>query len=80
MAENSLQSFLARVTMQEMLAGAFKACSEKCVPTPESVLSAKEKQCLAMCIDRYEEAFNITLTKQLSQLGQGLEHGHGHEH
>ena len=47
-----------------MVSGQQKACFPLCVHKPGTELSASEKQCLAMCQDRYQEVFQKTFFKQ----------------
>lgn len=80
MDTNSLQGLITATVFQEMLAGTLKACYEKCVTKPGNSLSATEKQCLAMCQDRYQEAFNTTFQRQFESLTSELSQEHSHEH
>jgi import inner membrane translocase subunit TIM13 len=82
MDTNSLQGLITATIFQEMIAGTVKACYEKCVTRPGNSLSATEKQCLAMCQDRFQEAFNTTFQRQYENLASDLsrEHSHSHDH
>jgi len=76
MDESALQNLVNQTLVQEMVAGTVKACYEKCVTRPGDSLSATEKQCLAMCQDRFQEAFNITFQRQYETMIANASHDH----
>ena len=47
----------------------------KCINKPSITLDNSEQKCLAMCMDRYMEAWNLVSQTYTKRLGQ--EHGGG---
>ena len=80
MDESALQNLVSAAVVQELVAGTVKACYKKCVTRPGDSLSATEKQCLAMCQDRFQEAFNITFQRQYETMMSNVTHEHTHSH
>mmetsp|Transcript_5031 Transcript_5031/g.7594 ORF Transcript_5031/g.7594 Transcript_5031/m.7594 type:complete len:87 (+) Transcript_5031:707-967(+) len=72
MESGGVQNFLQESIVRFMIEGTVKACFEKCVTRPQKELSANEKQCLAMCQDRYQEAFQKTFFRQYEELSKAL--------
>ena len=66
---NALQQSI--VTL--MISGEQKACFSLCVNKPGSDLTAGEKQCLAMCQDRYQEVFEKTFFRQYQNFMKSIE-------
>ena len=62
---------------QLMVMGTIKFCFDKCVTRPGKDLSSGEKQCLAMCQDRYKEAFEKTFFKMFKSFTSGMGRGGG---
>lgn len=80
MDESALQGLINATMVQELVTGTVKACYEKCVTRPGNSLSATEKQCIAMCQDRFQEAFNLTFQRQFDSMIGGASHAHSHSH
>jgi len=57
--KQSLKSELALANAQQLINTTNEKCYAKCVTKPSSSLSGSEETCLARCLDRYMEAFNI---------------------
>jgi len=57
--KQSLRSELAFANAQQLINATNEKCYLKCVTKPSSSLSSSEETCLAHCLDRYMEAFNI---------------------
>jgi import inner membrane translocase subunit TIM13 len=76
MDESALHNLINATLVQEMVVGTVKACYEKCVTRPGDSLSATEKQCLAMCQDRFQEAFNLTFQRQYETMTANGSHDH----
>lgn len=71
--DESIQTASQEIMLQLMIQGLMKGCFAKCIIRPEKELSSTEKQCLAMCQDRYMEAFQRTLSYQYSKIVKGLQ-------
>ena len=71
--DERLQDALQENMFKLMFKGLVKTCFEKCVSRPGKELSSKEKQCLAMCQDRYMEAFQKTYSLQFQKLAQNMQ-------
>ena len=61
-----------------MLAGQLKACYKLCIDKPGKDLSAGEKQCLAMCQDRYQDVFEKTFFRQFESFAKSVEDAKNH--
>mmetsp|Transcript_14983 Transcript_14983/g.15000 ORF Transcript_14983/g.15000 Transcript_14983/m.15000 type:complete len:80 (+) Transcript_14983:24-263(+) len=68
--EDQLQAQMQNHMLALMLQGLLKGCFDKCIAKPSDDLTANEKQCLAMCQDRYQEAFQKTFVRQLERLAK----------
>ena len=71
--DQQIQNVLQESIMRLMLQGVIKGCFQKCITKPGKELSANEKQCLAMCQDRYMEAFQKTFFNQYQKLMTGMQ-------
>merc|ERR1711953_388731 len=66
----NVQAQVALANMQELLTKVTDKCFKKCISSPSSSLSGGDQKCLAMCMDRYMDAFNIvsrSYTQRISQ-------------
>jgi len=50
---------IAVANAQELLQKMSDKCFRKCVPKPGSTLDSSEQKCVAMCMDRYMDTWNI---------------------
>merc|ERR1712008_608918 len=69
----NVQQQVALANMQELLTKITDKCFKKC--SPSSSLSGGDQKCLAMCMDRYMDSFNIvsrSYTQRISQ-EQGMQ-------
>ena len=62
--EDALQATMFNL----MLKGMMKVAFDKCITRPGAALTSNEKQCLAMCQDRYIEAFQKTFGQQYNAM------------
>jgi len=61
---------IAVVNAQELLTKMTDKCFKKCVIKPGSSLDSGEQKCVAMCMDRYMDAWNIVSRAYGNRLGQ----------
>jgi hypothetical protein len=73
--EEAFASVLQQNIVSLMIKGQIKACFNLCVNRPGSDLVASEKQCLAMCQDRYQEVFQKTFFRQYQNFMNELQKG-----
>ncbi|CAK9807278.1 Mitochondrial import inner membrane translocase subunit Tim13 [Anthophora plagiata] len=52
---------VAVANAQELLSKISEKCFKKCVVRPGTSLDSSEQKCVAMCMDRYMEAYNLVL-------------------
>ncbi|XP_017796743.1 PREDICTED: mitochondrial import inner membrane translocase subunit Tim13 [Habropoda laboriosa] len=52
---------LAVANAQELLSKMSEKCFKKCVLRPGTSLDSSEQKCVAMCMDRYMDAYNLVL-------------------
>lgn len=71
--DQQIQNVMQEGIFKLMIQGQMKACFEKCITRPGKELSSNEKQCLAMCQDRYSDAFQKTFFHQYQKLVQGMQ-------
>ncbi|KAK0182667.1 hypothetical protein PV327_000780 [Microctonus hyperodae] len=57
---------IAVANAQELLTKITEKCFKKCVNKPGTSLDSSEQKCVAMCMDRYMDAFNV-VSKAYSQ-------------
>ncbi|XP_063978519.1 mitochondrial import inner membrane translocase subunit Tim13-B [Diachasmimorpha longicaudata] len=50
---------IAVANAQELLTKITEKCFKKCVTKPGTSLDSSEQKCVAMCMDRYMDAFNV---------------------
>lgn len=53
---------------QELLTKIGEKCFTKCIPKPGSSLDNSEQKCLAMCMDRYMDSWNLVSKVYSSRL------------
>jgi len=61
---------LAMANAQELVNKMNEACYTKCILKPSTSLSSSEETCLARCMDRYMEAFNIVSRTYVDRLAK----------
>ncbi|CAK9814814.1 Mitochondrial import inner membrane translocase subunit Tim13 [Anthophora quadrimaculata] len=52
---------VAVANAQELLSKMSEKCFKKCVVRPGTSLDSSEQKCVAMCMDRYMDAYNLVL-------------------
>lgn len=62
--EDAVSQAFQQAFIALLVSGQQKACFKLCINKPGSDLNASEKQCLAMCQDRYQEVFKNTFFRQ----------------
>ncbi|XP_008555408.1 mitochondrial import inner membrane translocase subunit Tim13 [Microplitis demolitor] len=50
---------IAVANAQELLTKITEKCFKKCIVKPGTSLDSSEQKCVAMCMDRYMDAFNV---------------------
>ncbi|CAG8449197.1 6257_t:CDS:2 [Ambispora gerdemannii] len=65
---NQVRSELAYANLQEIVTKINEKCFTKCISKPGYSLENSEKQCVAKCMDRYMEAWNIVSRVYLSRV------------
>ncbi|KAG4069940.1 hypothetical protein HA402_015164 [Bradysia odoriphaga] len=50
---------IAVANVQELLTKMTSKCFKKCVQKPGSVLDNSEQKCIAMCMDRFMDSWNL---------------------
>ncbi|XP_015589436.1 mitochondrial import inner membrane translocase subunit Tim13 [Cephus cinctus] len=50
---------IAVANAQELLTKMTEKCFKKCISKPGTSLDSSEQKCVAMCMDRYMDAFNL---------------------
>ncbi|XP_076237851.1 mitochondrial import inner membrane translocase subunit Tim13-B [Calliopsis andreniformis] len=50
---------IAIANTQELLTKMTEKCFKKCINKPGTSLDSSEQKCVAMCMDRYMDAFNL---------------------
>ncbi|KAI0212364.1 Mitochondrial import inner membrane translocase subunit Tim13 [Lamellibrachia satsuma] len=61
---------IAVANAQELLQKMSDKCFKKCISTPGASLGNSEQKCVAMCMDRYMDAWNVvsrTYTQRLQR-------------
>ncbi|KAI0749904.1 Tim10/DDP family zinc finger-domain-containing protein [Daedaleopsis nitida] len=66
--KSSIRNELALQNVQELMTKVSDKCYVKCVPKPGTSLSSSEEKCLAQCMDRYLEAFDIISRTYVARL------------
>lgn len=77
--DEALSQALQQQVVSLMIKGEIKACFNLCINRPSSELIAVEKQCLAMCQDRYQEVFQKTFFRQYQTFMKKLEAEQGND-
>jgi len=67
------ETILNQVYVQLMVQSMTECCFDVCVAKPGNQLDSKEARCLAMCQDRYQEAFERTFQRQLKKVTDSAE-------
>jgi len=55
----TVQAQVALANMQELLSKVTDKCFKKCITSPGSSLGSSDQKCVALCMDRYMDSFNI---------------------
>lgn len=50
---------IAVANAQELLTKMTEKCFKKCVNKPGTILDASEQKCIAMCMDRFMDSWNL---------------------
>merc|ERR1712105_285293 len=53
------QQQVALANMQELLVKVTDKCFKKCITSPGSSMGSSDQKCVAMCMDRYMDSFNL---------------------
>lgn len=67
---DAVKQQIAVANAQELLSKMSDKCFKKCIYKPGASLDNSEQKCIAMCMDRYMDAWNLvseSYTKRLSQ-------------
>ncbi|XP_076646076.1 mitochondrial import inner membrane translocase subunit Tim13-B [Halictus rubicundus] len=56
---DQIKQQIAVANAQELLTKMTEKCFKKCINKPGTSLDNSEQKCVAMCMDRYMDAFNI---------------------
>ncbi|KAI9557612.1 mitochondrial import inner membrane translocase subunit Tim13 [Daphnia magna] len=59
---------IAIATAQELLTKISEKCFKKCIIKPSSSLDSSEQKCIAMCMDRYMDSWNLVSKTYSSRL------------
>ncbi|KAF9234608.1 Tim10/DDP family zinc finger-domain-containing protein [Melanogaster broomeanus] len=75
---NTIRSEMALAQAQDLLNKTNEKCFAKCIVKPGTSLSSSEETCLARCMDRYMETFDIVsrtyahrISKESNQMKEG---------
>merc|ERR1712170_190342 len=71
----TVQAQVALANMQELLSKVTDKCFKKCITSPGSSMGSSDQKCVAMCMDRYMDAFNLVsraYANRLRQEGAGM--------
>merc|ERR1712241_1404720 len=66
----TVQQQVALANMQELLVKVTDKCFKKCITSPGSSMGSSDQKCVAMCMDRYMDSFNLVskaYTRRLQQ-------------
>jgi len=55
----TVQQQVALANMQELLSKVTDKCFKKCISSPGSSMGSSDQKCVALCMDRYMDSFNI---------------------
>ncbi|KAG8225901.1 hypothetical protein J437_LFUL006133 [Ladona fulva] len=56
---DQLKQQIALANAQELLMKITEKCFKKCITKPGTSLDSSEQKCIAMCMDRYMDSWNI---------------------
>ena len=70
MVMQTVKQQIAVANAQELLSKMSDNCFKKCINKPGTNLGNSEQKCLAMCMDRYMEAWNLVSQSYTKRLGQ----------
>merc|ERR1712043_56797 len=66
----TVQTQVALANMQELLTKITDKCFKKCIASPGSSLAGSDQKCLAMCMDRYMDTFNLVSKAYVQRIQQ----------
>jgi len=66
----NVQAQVALANMQELLTKVTDKCFKKCVTSPGTSLAGSDQKCLAMCMDRYMDTFNLVSKAYVQRIQQ----------
>ncbi|KAJ7573862.1 Tim10/DDP family zinc finger-domain-containing protein [Mycena floridula] len=66
----AVRNELAKANAQTLMNNANERCFKVCVTKPGSSLSSSEETCLARCLDRFMDVYNITSKSYISRLAR----------
>lgn len=75
MVMETVKQQIAVANAQELLSKMSDKCFKKCVYKPGTSLDSSEQKCVAMCMDRYMEAWNLVSQTYTNRLNK--EHSRG---
>ncbi|CAB3374505.1 mitochondrial import inner membrane translocase subunit Tim13 [Cloeon dipterum] len=61
---------MAIMSAQELLSKMTEKCFKKCVTKPGTSLDSSEQKCVAMCMDRFMDSFNLVSRSYSNRLLQ----------
>lgn len=73
--EETISQAFQEMFISLLVSGQQKACFNLCITKPTTDLSSSDKQCLAICQDRYEEVFKNTFFRQYEEFLESVEEG-----
>ncbi|XP_031828494.1 mitochondrial import inner membrane translocase subunit Tim13 [Nomia melanderi] len=56
---DQIKQQIAVANAQELLTKMTEKCFKKCIIKPGTTLDSSEQKCVAMCMDRYMDAYNL---------------------
>ncbi|CAG9327632.1 unnamed protein product [Blepharisma stoltei] len=72
MDEESEEKYIVESLVKYQYKGLTEACFDKCITKYEASLTQSNKVCLAMCQDRYQEAFSSTFLRIYEKVVKGM--------
>ncbi|TRY77302.1 hypothetical protein TCAL_04068 [Tigriopus californicus] len=66
----TVQAQVALANMQELLSKVTDKCFKKCISSPGTSLGSSDQKCIAMCMDRYMDSFNLVSKAYSERLRQ----------
>ncbi|XP_041352479.1 mitochondrial import inner membrane translocase subunit Tim13-like [Gigantopelta aegis] len=67
---------IALANAQELLQKMSEKCFKKCIHKPGTSLDSSEQKCIAMCMDRYMDSWNLVSRTYSSRLQQERNRAH----